>query len=587
MHHYLVNTLQIKVLEPDDRTEEVEQIAHLIQKHVSSKDCNLGDICVAYYSLSQYQHRIAEIFNAFGIPFTLRENIPLTNSEVVKAIFSRLSSQQRPIGDAYFSNHNPAPHTRAFLPNEFQEYVHTMLNSAEVLQNILNPMHQEGSKIVEGEVNALQTFKRIVNELCDVLTAEEERSYQLVTYINQLHYIAKHTHYQSRAQTKSETVKILTLGELKSSQFDTVFLGDFVDGGFPANYRPDPLLPDTPYRTEDEQLHDSRFLFYSLLKSYRKRLYLLVPQRENDSKLIPSLFLSHLRAIADIEIQTIDNPTQSSAPGFLRTYGKHVWATESPSLNPFPKQLENMCSAIDHVVCIEKSREITHERMAYEGMLNEGDLSQKNKAQLEKLRERHYSVTELETYANCPFKYYIDKVLGYQVDEEEEDEEPSTLEKGSLIHDVLFRFFIERRKNGLPSIARCSIEEYETAKQHLDEVLHRLSENRRLEREDIDVDNLFWKIEIEKQQVALHKWLNAEKESDLSGVPRFFEVSFGNIRGNHDEEPSQIEAVSIGNVKMVGKIDRIDIGAASFNVIDYKTGSSTIRMADILEGRSI
>ena len=38
---------------------------------------------------------------------------------------------------------------------------------------------------------------------------------------------------------------------------------------------------------------------------------------------------------------------------------------------------------------------------------------------------------------------------------------------------------------------------------------------------------------------------------------------------------------------MTGKIDRIDIGNGIFNVIDYKTGGSTIRMPEILNGRSI
>lgn len=50
--HPIDVTQEIKKLIPADRTEEVEQIAYLIQKHVSSGDCNLGDICVAYYNLS-------------------------------------------------------------------------------------------------------------------------------------------------------------------------------------------------------------------------------------------------------------------------------------------------------------------------------------------------------------------------------------------------------------------------------------------------------------------------------------------------------------------------------------------------------
>ncbi len=580
-------TEQIKVLEPTDRTEEIEQIAHLIQKHVSNGDCELGDICVAYYNLTQYQQRIAEIFPAFGIPYSLVENIPLTKSEVVKAIFSRLTPRKESIEDPYFSDVNPASPTRAFFPNEFQDYINAILDKGGVLQRILNPMLQKNSKIVEDEVNALQTFKRIVGELCTTLTSEEERSFRLEYYINKLHYIAKHTHYQNRAQPKSEAVKIVTLGELRSSEYDTVFLGDFVDGGFPPNYRPDPLLPDTPSRTEEEQLYDNRFLFYRVLKSFRERLYLLTPQRENVSELIPSLFLSQLQEIANIGSETVENPTQRSVPGFLSAYGKYVSTAEHPPTNTFPEELDDRRSLIDHVVSIEKSREDTHELMAYEGILKEGSLSEESQAQLEQLREKKYSVTDLETYANCPFQYYIDKVLGYKVEDDEEEDEPSPLEKGSLIHDVLFEFYNNCRENEDPPITQCSDESFDRAKQQLDEILHYKSEEKRNQRENISEDNLFWKIEIEKQRVALHKWLDAEREYDLTLAPRYFEVSVGYPLGNTDEELSQSEPVLIGNVNMVGRIDRIDIGAGSFNVIDYKTGSSVPKMPDILEGRSI
>lgn len=580
-------TQQIQVLKPTDRTEEVEQIAHLIQKHVSEGDCKLGEICVAYYNLTQYQQRIAEIFPAFGIPYSLVENIPLTKSEVVKAIFSRLSSREEPIGDTYFSDVNPASPTRTFLPNEFQEHINALLNTGEVLQHILNSMLLKNSKIVESEVNALHTFRRSVGELCTTLMAEEEKSFQLQHYINKLHYIAKHTHFQNGAQTKGETVRIVTLGELRSLEYDTVFLGDFVDGGFPPTYRPDPLLPDTPYRTENEQLQDSRFLFYRVLKSFRERLYLLIPQRENVSELIPSLFLSRLQDIVDIGSETIENPTRRSVPGFLSAYGNYIWTTGNSSTDAFPQELDDMHAIIDHVVSIEKSREGTHELKAYEGRLKEGNLSQKGQEELESYQQKVYSVTDLETYANCPFQYYVKNVLRYKVEDEAEEGEPSPLEKGSLVHEVLFEFYNNRQKNQYPPIAQCSDENFDMAKQQLDEILHRISEKKRNEREGPNEDNLFWTIEIEKQQVALHKWLDAERQYDLSVTPHYFEVSVGWTQGSRDEELSQSEPIRIGNVHMIGRIDRIDVGVGSFNVIDYKTGSSTIRMQDILEGRSI
>ena len=96
-------TDKINVLEPADRSEEVEQIAHLIQKQVSSTDCKLSEICVVFYNMNNYQQRIAEIFPAYGIPYSLVESVPLMKSEVVKEIFSQLSPRREPLKDIYFS----------------------------------------------------------------------------------------------------------------------------------------------------------------------------------------------------------------------------------------------------------------------------------------------------------------------------------------------------------------------------------------------------------------------------------------------------------------------------------------------------
>ena len=474
---------QIKMLRPVDRSDEVEQIASLIQKRVSQGHCKLTDICVAYYNIGQYQQRIAETFPAYGIPYSLGESAPITKSEVVKAIFSHLSSNRTPIGNAYFSKVESASDASRFHPNEFQEYVDKFLKNGEVVQHILNPMLRKNSGIVEGEVEAYRLFKRIVKELCSVLRAESEKLYPLSEYIDKLLRIARHTNYRNRTATKGEVVKIVQLGELRSMEFDTVFLGDFVESRFPENYRPDPLLPEVPYRDEEELLRDNRFLFYRVLKSFRERLYLLVPQREREAELIPSPFLGQLKSIANIdETNKISNPSQGSATGFLSAYGNHVWTADTPSDKPFPDSLTNMRSLIDHVVKVEKSREKTHDYLAHEGVLT-ATLSVEGRERLERQR-RPYSVTELETYAKCPFQYFVNNVLRFRVEEDETEDELSSLEKGSLLHKVLFTFYYNRRDRKDPPIGQCNDTDFKKAIQQLDKILENASEERRGERNE-------------------------------------------------------------------------------------------------------
>lgn len=592
-------TGKIKVLQPADRSEEVEQIAHLIQKRVLSTDCKMGEICVVFYNIGNYQQRIAEVFPTYGIPYSLVENVPLMKSELVKEIFSRLSPWQTPIGNTYFTDVNSEPCPEDLSPDEFKNYINNLLESEEVILTILNPMLLKNRKIVEGEVNAFQQFQKIVIGLCDMLKSEEDRLYKYENYINKLRYIAKHTHYQDRASVNEETVKIFSLSgltslaytnELRSLEFDTVFLGDFVEGRFPENYRPDPLLPENPYRNEEEQLHDNRFIFYRVLKSFRERLYLLIPQRERESELIPSPFLGQLKAIADIdETEEIPNPSQGSVTGFLSTYGNHVWTTPTTANREFSAEIANMRPLIDHVIAVEKSREETHESLAYEGVLTTETLSPENRERLERRRGWTYSVTELETYAKCPFQYFAGNVLKLSIKDEEVEDELSSLEKGSLLHKVLFTFFYNRREQGYPPIPQCNDADFKEAIQQLDEILENASEERRGERNEppIGANNLFWQTDIAKLRVALHKWLEAERSSDLPVIPSYFEVNFGQQGELSDPKLSSTQPISIGNVRMKGRIDRIDVGSGIFNIIDYKTGSSTITMPEILNGRSL
>ena len=588
--NYIPDTTgQIKVVKPADRSEEVAHIAHLIQKHVSNRDCKLRDICVAYYNIAQYQQRIAETFRDYGIPYSLVERVPLIKSEVIKTIFSHLSSHHTPLDGAYFSNVEPAPHTRRFHPDEFQRYVDAFLKEGKLLQHILNPMLRKNREVVEGEIAAYRQFKKIVKELCSVLKSDGVEACSFGDYIEKLHHIAKHTNYQNGSATQREAVRIVQLGELRSSEFDTVFLGDFVEGSFPENYRPDPLLPETPYRTEAEQLHDNRFMFYGVLKSFRERLYLLIPKREGEANLIPSPFLGPLKAIATVEEVQVPNPSRGSVTGFLSRYGDHVWTTPTPADAEFPADIAEMRPLINQVVKVEKSREKTHDLMAYEGILTAATLSPASQKRLENRRQRIYSVTELETYAKCPFQYFVDKVLRFSIKEDETEDELSSLEKGSLLHDVLFEFYNDRLYEKKAPIGQCGEEALEDAEIHLNTLLDSKAKEQRNRRDKklIGENNLFWRIDIEKLRVALRKWLAAERTYGLPVYPRHFEVSFGQKREPTDPELSCTEPITIGTVQMTGKIDRIDIGNGTFNIVDYKTGSSTVTMSEILSGQSL
>lgn len=601
LHHYFAENLfnsnnkvvkgkdlseKIKLLKPSDRSEEVETIAHTIKTLVDKEKCNLNKICVTYYSISKYQQRITEVFSNYGIPYTLSEKVSLAKSPLVKEIFSLLTSSRAPQPSVYFTDNQDILEKKSCTPQEFLDSISMILNESKTFRFILTQMSQENPTIVEAEINALQTFKEVLNEFCSVLKSEAQDTYPTLELIRKLHYIVKHTFYQRGASRKVETVKILPLGEIRSAEFDYVFLGDFVDGGFPVQYRTDPLLPETPYRTEAEHLYDSRFLFYRILKSFGKKLYLLSPSRDRDTELIPSIFIEQLEEICQTGSEKISDIGQNSMTGFLSSYGDYVWSTDDPVNKQFPTNLENLKSIIDHVVQIEKYREDTKQNTIYEGRLCTDALSLDSQRKLKALRDRVYSVTDLEKYANCPFQYFMSNILNTKPKEEDEEDEISRKDKGTLAHKILFKYNLDRRDNSTTALSQVSQENSDEAKKQLNCILEDKSDEKR---DDLGISeqNLIWLISIDKLRAALFRWIEAEQSYALSILPKYFEVSFGRTPGDSDPDLSSSEPITVNGVKMEGKIDRIDIGEGYFNIVDYKTGSSDIGIQDILEGRSI
>lgn len=566
---------QIKRVSPANRTDEVEQIAHLIRQRVKSGACQLSDICVTYPNTQLYQQRIAEVFPEHGIPYSFAEGHPLARSPLIKAIFSCLTENAVPPESPYFSEGEMPPKENEMTPEGFQTYFNALLEKGkgEVLRNVLNSPDAIESSVISSEIAAYRALDDLVKELCGSFDEPAETTHPYHQYVQWLRLMVAHTTYQT--PETSGGVRILSLSQLQSLEFDTVILGDFVDGRFPTNYRPDALLPETHVRSESEQLCEQRFLFYMALKAFRNRLYLVSPQTENEADQVPSPFLAQLEQVADIGAAEVENTGEFSHARFLQKYGQYVWATETPETEPRDAAM----SLVNHVTRVEKSREETHTRLAYEGHLTA------SRCALAELRTNRYSVTELETYAKCPFQYFADRVLKLEALRDEE-EGLSALEKGVLVHQILFEFYTNRDGR------QPNAENRDEAKRQLDEVLERVSEAHRRflsakQETAIGRDNIFWQIEKERLQIALHKWLAAECAYDLPVVPRYFEVNVGQKREHTDANLSCTQPISIGGVTLEAKIDRIDVGDSVFNVVDYKTGGSTIRIRDILEGRAL
>ena len=186
--------------------------------------------------------------------------------------------------------------------------------------------------------------------------------------------------------------------------------------------------------------------------------------------------------------------------------------------------------------------------------------------------EASFSVTELETAASCPFRFFLKRGLGVRpVDERERDRDVwlDPLTRGSELHDLFAAV-----------LRRCREENRKPDCEKDGAWLKSLAEARliELQREMPPATSEILDRESREFLADVELFVEAECDDAGSRTPVGFEVSFGRTLEEDDEPLARAEPVEIDlgqglTFRIAGRIDRIDkVGPASFEVIDYKTG---------------
>ncbi|MFC2167506.1 PD-(D/E)XK nuclease family protein [Acidobacteriota bacterium] len=180
------------------------------------------------------------------------------------------------------------------------------------------------------------------------------------------------------------------------------------------------------------------------------------------------------------------------------------------------------------------------------------------------------SASRIEKLARCPYGYFLRYVLAVSPPDEILIDKAAWLdamERGSLIHDVLYEFMKGLREKG--------------------ETLGEKDFGEEIRRVAVDVMRTYREenpppseavFEREKGEIfgALDIFLKAEEKREEKVEPLLFEVNFG-IKGEVGEGIEESVTVELGpglSFRLKGKIDRVDRqGRSSYRVIDYKTGS--------------
>lgn len=390
-------------------------------------------------------------------------------------------------------------------------------------------------------------------------------------------------------------VQIMPRLEIQAVPADILIVGGMTDGEFPRSSTPDIFFNDLLREqmglvASEELLDQDRFLFYTLLASAGQTVFLTYPRFEEDRALVPSTFLSELRETVQIHRDVIlpDNETPLNKTklwlelGLALQQRRYLRAEELINIvrshdpdgsGELRELLRRMQAAV--------LRFVPGKFSSFEGWL-----ADRQEVQGELIRlfaNKSWSASRLEEYAFCPMSFFLGTIL--QVEElPRPEDEISALERGSLIHRILFRFYSKLRDEGQAAFPARHWEE-----------LARLAEE---ELERLPVKGFFLQLEkyrllgTEQKQGLLQAFVHKEQETiERSGfVPAFLELAFG--QGGLAKDPASAPApvtfeVDGRSLKLNGRIDRVDKNArGEAHIWDYKsgTGLSRAKAQDILSG---
>ncbi len=388
-------------------------------------------------------------------------------------------------------------------------------------------------------------------------------------------------------------VSILGIRECAHQHFPYLFICGLVEGAVPS------LTTRLPFTNSLENarmgtrsladiLHEQEYYFIAALLSAEK-LYLSAPLVEGGKPLLSSAFFEQVRRRCNPEgWMTVDGNGVPCSRSTLATKAGELIGTGLT------------CQAVASLDASQALDDLV-DRINMEGFFRtglsdssfDGILSDDEEISMilsERFGPEHvYSPTSLETYAECPFRFFLRHIIHL---EELPDVELnlSARDRGSVIHAILTTFYRRWRVSGKSKVSLVTLPEaVELMRGIIEEELARHS-----------FDSPLWEATCAQMRGCQHggpgyfeRFLEQEAEEEGSPlVPSFFEFSFGMERGESDDPESFEEAVELtgGNasLRIHGRIDRIDICPDGFFLIyDYKTGSQHPGTKDIEAGKAL
>ncbi|HEY7317449.1 MAG TPA: PD-(D/E)XK nuclease family protein, partial [Candidatus Binatia bacterium] len=394
--------------------------------------------------------------------------------------------------------------------------------------------------------------------------------------------------------------------QVRGRVFRVAFVPGLAERLFPQKLREDPLLLDDLRREvgaqlslQEDRAEHERLLLRLAVGAATERLFVSFPRIETAEARarVPSFYaLEVMRAVTgripdhqQLEIEASEAANASLAwPAPPRPEDAIDDFEHDLSVLRFLTRSEGDVKGHAHYMlrlndCVRRS---ASERWArarprwseYDGIVRVTDATRPF-LQSQRLGARPYSVSALQNYAYCPYRFLLSALYRLEPLEEPEPlEHMDPLTKGSLFHEVLAEFFraLQERKmtvTGTPMEALLEV---------LDDTLSRVAANY-AELLAPAVDRV-WQDEIASIRTDLHIWARDLAQS-TGWEPWLFEFGFGLPYQPGRDPNSRREPVTVdGRFILRGAIDLIERkpGTDILRVTDHKTSKNRSERGSVI-----
>jgi len=628
-----------------DRFAEMEEIARQVKGALVEDGLPADQILVVVPSMRKYGGAIESAFSGAGLPYYVDESVALSNLPLVRFLMdlARLYSGDFPrdslidvLRSDYFNldrfglgKRDLESIDKLFLARSASSYrflrkkgeplveklasivsvltppdgSKTLTDFVSFIEDVIDRClsrdgESEHSDPVSSAINdrALREFRGCLASLVQediVLNGGSSGSpVDYRNFLSRLDYATDAAGFR-RVETSANPVIVCSVDLAPNRKYERVFIAGMVEGEFPRKSRQRGFVSaDEVGRwlsygidLENPRSHPGfEFaLFRSLIERATGRVRLSLPMWDmSGEELLPSFFITgELDGLVVEEIDPFESKRRS--PVSARDFACGLFASgagiEELDMYAHP-EIADLKVLIQEPLAMARARCLGEGGSVYNGYLGDpvgaGTLSV--------TMPEFWSVSRINDYGKCPFRYWVGNVLKIKPFEEPSaDIDPRLL--GETYHMALELFYKEIIDRGLPAIDSL---EKEKRKDLLKECTARALEF--LESNSNVGEGEFWHLQKKEIAFRLERFVDKEIERQAKDrdayTPFKVEAAFG-----FDEEGSA-PPLLIGDGQRIlafrGRIDRIDYSrSAGLKVIDYKAGAGHISQREALEGRNM